>query len=136
MKKRASDVVVDLLKNDPNTRSAGARYEAVALDHLQDAGLELIARNYYCRYGEIDLVMRERDIVVFVEVRFRRAGRFGDGIDSVNAGKRAKLVRAASAFLAEHPRLADATCRFDVLAISDDSRAPSPDWRRNAFEAF
>jgi len=136
MKKRASDVVVDLSKNGPNARSAGAHYEAVALDHLQDAGLELIARNYHCRYGEIDLVMRERDIVVFVEVRFRRAGRFGDGIDSVNAGKRAKLVRAASAFLAEHPRLADATCRFDVLAISDDSRAPSPDWRRNAFEAF
>jgi putative endonuclease len=136
MKKRASDVVFDLLKEDPNTRSAGARYEAMALGHLQDAGLELIARNYHCRYGEIDLVMRERDIVVFVEVRFRRMGRFGDGIDSVNAGKRAKLVRAASAFLAEHPRLADATCRFDVLAISDDSHAPSPDWRRNAFEAF
>lgn len=124
------------MKIDPDTRSAGARYEAIALDHLQDAGLELIARNYHCRYGEIDLVMRERDIVVFVEVRFRRRGRFGDGIDSVNAGKRARLVRAASAFLAEHPRLADATCRFDVLAIGDDSHAPSPDWRRNAFEAF
>ncbi len=136
MKKRASDAVADLVKMDPNTRSSGARYEAIALDHLQEAGLELIARNYHCRYGEIDLVMRERDIVVFVEVRFRRAGRFGDGIDSVTAGKRAKLVRAASTFLAEHPRLADATCRFDVLAISDDSCAPLPDWRRNAFQAF
>ena len=136
MRKRTSDAVADLVKNDPNTRSAGARYEAIALDHLQDAGLELIARNYHCRYGEIDLVMRERDMIVFVEVRFRRAGHFGDGIDSVNAGKRAKLIRTASAFLAEHPRLADATCRFDVLAISDDSHAPSPDWRRNAFEAF
>jgi putative endonuclease len=123
------------VKTDLNTRSAGARYEDIALDHLECAGLELIARNYRCRYGEIDLVMRERDTVVFVEVRFRRSGRFGDGIDSVNAGKRAKLVRAASAFLAEHPRLADAACRFDVLAISDDARSPLPDWRRNAFEA-
>lgn len=122
------------MKRDHSTRAAGARYEDIALDHLQSAGLELIARNYHCRYGEIDLVMRERDIVVFIEVRFRRRGRFGDGIDSVNAAKRAKLVRAASAFLAEHPRLADGACRFDVLAISDDSRAPLPDWRRNAFE--
>jgi putative endonuclease len=116
-------------------RSAGARYEDAALAHLERAGLTLIARNYHCRYGEIDLVMRERGTVVFVEVRYRRSGAFGGGIDSVDAGKRARLVRAASAFLADHPRLADATCRFDVLAIGDDARAPSIDWRRNAFEA-
>ena len=113
--------------------AAGARYEDIALAHLERSGLILIARNYRCRYGEIDLVMRERDTVVFVEVRYRRGGRFGDGIDSVDAGKRAKLVRAASAFLAEHPRLAQAACRFDVLAIGDHARLP-PDWRRNAFE--
>ena len=121
-------------KRKPDARAAGARYEDIALAHLERAGLALIARNYHCRYGEIDLVMRERDTVVFVEVRYRRSGGFGDGIDSVHAGKRAKLVRAAGAFLADHPRLADTACRFDVLAIADDARAPI-DWRRNAFEA-
>ena len=115
-------------------RAAGARYEDIGLAHLERSGLALIARNYRCRYGEIDLVMRERDTVVFVEVRYRRVGRFGDGVDSVHAGKRAKLVRAASAFLAEHPRLAQGPCRFDVLAIADHAQMP-PDWRRNAFEA-
>ena len=126
------------MKNDPNTRAAGARYEDVALAHLEGAGLVLIARNYNCRYGEIDLVMRERDTVVFVEVRYRRPGRFGGGIDSVHAAKRARLIRTAGAFLAEHPRLADTTCRFDVLAISDGVAPDSPslDWRRNAFDAF
>ena len=118
-----------------NRRADGARYEDIALAHLERAGLALIARNYHCRYGEIDLVMRERDVVVFIEVRYRGASRFGDGIDSVGAAKRAKLVRAASAFLAEHPRLAGAACRFDVLAIAGDADAPSIDWRQNAFEA-
>ena len=116
-------------------RADGARYEDIALAHLERAGLALIARNYQCRYGELDLVMRERDVVVFVEVRYRGASRFGDGVDSVGAAKRAKLVRAASAFLAEHPRLAGAACRFDVLAIGGGEDAPSMDWRRNAFEA-
>jgi putative endonuclease len=79
--------------------------------------------------------MRERDTLVFVEVRYRRSGRFGGGIDSVDAGKRAKLVRSASAFLADHPRFADRACRFDVVAIGDDRGAPSFDWRRDAFDA-
>jgi putative endonuclease len=135
--RRAALIGQDAMKNDPNTRAAGARYEDVALAHLEGAGLVLIARNYNCRYGEIDLVMRERDTVVFVEVRYRRPGGFGGGIDSVHAGKRAKLIRAASAFLADHPRLADNACRFDVLAITDGAQTPTPslDWRRNAFEA-
>ena len=122
------------MKSNASARSDGARYEDVALAHLERAGLALIERNYNCRYGEIDLVMRERDTVVFVEVRYRRGGLFGDGIDSVHAGKRAKLVRAAGVFLVNHPRLASAACRFDVLAISGDAAAPALDWRRNAFE--
>lgn len=117
------------------TRGAGARFEDIALAHLENAGLALIARNYRCRYGEIDLVMREQDTVVFVEVRYRRSAGFGGGIDSVDAGKRAKIVRAAGAFLADHPRLAACACRFDVLAIGDRPDAPTLDWRRNAFEA-
>ena len=123
------------VNSNANARAAGARYEDIALAHLERAGLRLIARNHVCRYGEIDLVMREGEIVVFVEVRYRRSGAFGDGIDSVTASKRAKLVRAARAFLAAHPRLGDAVCRFDVLAITGDARAPSLDWRRNAFDA-
>jgi len=124
-----------LTRNAPDRRASGARYEGIALAHLERAGLALITRNYSCRYGEIDLVMRARDIVVFVEVRYRSASRFGDGVDSVGAAKRAKLVRAAGAFLADHPRLAGATCRFDVLAIAGSTDAPSIDWRQNAFEA-
>jgi putative endonuclease len=123
-----------------NSRSAGAGYEDVALAHLQKAGLALLARNFSCRYGEIDLVMSERETIVFVEVRYRRGaalrGGYGDGVDSVGAGKRAKLVRAAEVFLASHARLAQRPCRFDVFAIADGDTAPTVDWRRNAFDAY
>jgi putative endonuclease len=121
-----------------STRASGARYEDLALAHLERNGLVLLERNFNCRYGELDLVMREGDTTVFVEVRYR-SGRgggkvFGDGIDSVGAAKRAKLTRAAQAFLAAQPRLARQACRFDVIAIADTATAPSMDWRRNAFE--
>lgn len=120
-------------------RAAGARWEAFALTHLRQAGLVEIARNFSCRHGELDLVMRDGDVVVFVEVRYRRkgiAGRFGDGVDSVGSSKRAKLARAAGAFLAAHPRLAQCACRFDVIAIGagEGGQAATLEWIRNAFE--
>lgn len=110
--------------------------EDLACAHLQRAGLALLARNVQCRYGEIDLVMLDGDIVVFVEVRYRRGGRFGDGIDSVGANKRARLEKAASVYLAREPRLAQRACRFDVIAVSGSPEHPAFDWRRNAFDAF
>lgn len=122
-----------------STRTSGARYEDIALAHLQRAGLVLVTRNFSCRYGEIDLIMRDRDAVVFVEVRYRRGSRgaqgFGDGVDSVSASKRAKLVRTASVFLSTQPTLANRTCRFDVLGVGGDEGAPLLDWRHNAFDA-
>lgn len=122
-----------------STRATGERYEDVALAHLQRAGLRLIARNFSCRHGELDLIMDDRKTIVFVEVRYRSVagGRsnFGDGIDSVSATKRAKLVRAASAFLSAQPQLANHTCRFDVIAIAGEMSAPKLDWRQNAFDA-
>ena len=116
-----------------NTRVAGAHYEDLALAHLQRAGLDLIERNAACRHGEIDLIMRDGEVVVFIEVRYRSRSGFGDGLDSVSVTKQAKLVRAARMFLARHPSLARRTCRFDVVALSDD--VDSTEWCRNAFEA-
>jgi putative endonuclease len=124
----------------PDRRACGASVEVAARRHLLLAGLEDVASNAGFRAGEIDLVMLDPDArggpcLVFVEVRYRSASRFGDGVDSVSAAKCAKLVRAASAFLAGHSRLAAATCRFDVLAIGECEGASSIDWRQNAFEA-
>ena len=116
-------------------RARGDVAEAAALAMLQTHGLQLLARNAASRGGELDLVMRDGATVVFVEVRYRATRRFGGGAASVDAGKRRKLVHAARAFLAGHPQMADAPCRFDVVDADGDPDAPTLTWLRAAFDA-
>lgn len=116
------------------TRDVGEQFESLARRHLERAGLQLIASNVHCRQGEIDLVMNDGETVVFVEVRYRRSNRSGDGFDSVGPAKRNKLIRAASIYLAANPKLARRPCRFDVVAVTDDGA--DVQWQRHAFEAF
>ncbi len=117
-------------------RDTGALFEEVALAHLQRAGLTLLKRNYTSRLGEIDLILREKNVIVFVEVRYRESNTRGDGAASVGAAKRLKLVRTAKLYLQAHPQLASLTCRFDVLAIEGDAEQPQIRWLRAAFDAF
>ena len=116
-------------------RARGAAIEAAAQRHLRAAGLRDIAANAHYRGGELDLVMRDGACVVFVEVRYRRHAAFGGGAASVDAGKRRRLLHAAQLFLAAHPVLADAPCRFDVVDASGDPDAPTLAWLRDAFRA-
>ena len=116
-------------------RARGDVAEAAALAMLQTHGLQLLARNASSRGGELDLVMRDGATVVFVEVRYRATRRFGGGAASVDAGKRRRLVHAARAFLAGHPQMADAPCRFDVVDADGDPDAPTLTWLRAAFDA-
>lgn len=117
-----------------NARAAGDVFEQAALEHLQHAGLKLLARNFGTRFGEVDLVMRDADVVVFVEVRYRRHRAFGGGAASVGAGKRERITRAAQAFLQAHPKLAALPCRFDVIAFDGEPDSAECDWLRAAFE--
>lgn len=117
------------------TRARGAQVEAAAREHLLRAGLQPVAANVGFRGGELDLVMRDGDSLVFVEVRYRSGTGFGGGAASIDANKRRKLVRAAQAFLAGHPRYRDSACRFDVIEASGDPAAPRLNWLRDAFRA-
>ena len=128
----------------PQRRTTGASVEAAALAYLTRAGLREVAANASYRFGELDLVMLDTGTgtdtsaaptLVFVEVRYRRDPRFGGGAASVDANKRRKLVRAAQAFLAAHPRLANSACRFDVVEADGDPRSPQLHWLRDAFRA-
>lgn len=120
-------------------RTRGAVVEAAVRARLERAGLRTLASNVASRGGELDLVMREPgaegDTVVFVEVRYRRSARFGDGAASIDARKRRRLVLAARQFLARERRLRDAPCRFDVVDASGDPEAPTLRWLRDAFRA-
>ena len=111
----------------------GAHWELAARRELERAGLRARAANVRYPFGELDLVMDDAEVLVFVEVRYRRGQRFGGGAASVDGRKRSRLVRAASAYLAANPTLARRTCRFDVMSIAGDAAAPQFDWIRNAF---
>ncbi|EZQ19786.1 YraN family protein [Pseudomonas sp. G11-1] len=101
---------------------------------LISAGLRLLARNYRCKQGELDLVMRDADTVVFVEVRYRRRNQWGDAVETVDWRKQKRLIAAAHHYLLTHPHLVNQSCRFDVVAATGDPADPaSYRWIREAF---
>ena len=116
------------------TTTRGAWAEERALDYLKSRGLTPVTRNYRCRHGEIDLVMRDRAVLVFAEVRYRRESAWVDGADSVDGAKQRRLLASAEHFLAHH-RGEDGECRFDVVSVSGDDPAPDFDWIQDAFQA-
>lgn len=109
--------------------SLGVRAEELCADLLRRAGLRILARNWRCRLGEIDLVAEEGDTLVFAEVRLRRDARYGGAAESITAAKRARLLAAARLYLAGR---APAPCRFDVLLL-DTLEAARVQWIRGAF---
>lgn len=108
---------------------SGAQAEEFACAHLERAGLKLLARNFRCPQGEIDLVMDDRDTLVFVEVRYRHSNAFGSPAETVGRHKQARLRAAAGHYLVKHA--VDRICRFDVVAVS--SSEPRVEWLRDAF---
>jgi putative endonuclease len=115
-------------RRTPAQRS-GEQGEDAALACLQQHGLAVVARNFRCRRGEIDLIMQDGATLVFVEVRKRAPGAHGDAAASITSRKQARLIAAAQTYL-QRFRMPPA-CRFDVIAI-DGGRL---DWIRNAIEA-
>jgi len=115
----------------PPRRATGDRFEAAARRFLEARGLRVVQANFNCRHGEIDLVMRDGDTVVFVEVRYRRGQAFGGAAASVTAAKRRRVISAAHVWMAGRPYDARRPCRFDVLAFEGDR----VEWIPNAFEA-
>jgi putative endonuclease len=116
-------------------RAAGAAFEQRACHELERAGLRALARNYTTRHGELDLVMRDGDTVVFVEVRYRVRAGHGDAAASVTRAKQQKLIRTAQLWLAAHAQHANRPCRFDVVSYDGPVAEARMHWLKGAFEA-
>ncbi|HBG29385.1 YraN family protein [Candidatus Macondimonas diazotrophica] len=112
---------------------SGAQAEDIALEHLLGRGLQLITRNYRCRGGEIDLIMSDKQILVFIEVRHRTRTDFGTPEATVSHSKRRRLVLAARTYLYTHLMYAARPMRFDVLAIQGPLLERRIRWVQNAF---
>ena len=115
--------------------TTGQDAESLACDYLQTRGLVVVERNYRSRFGEIDLIMHDRDCLIFVEVRYRRQAHYGSGAESVDARKQARIVACARHYLLRHPRAAERPCRFDVVAIGGGA-TPAIEWIADAFPAL
>jgi putative endonuclease len=112
----------------------GQRAENIAAAFLRDQGLEILERNYLRRLGELDIVARDRDVLVVAEVRTRASNRYGGAVASVDLRKQQRLIRAASQLLQQRRDLSRLRVRFDVVAVSDVERQmPRVEWIRHAF---
>ncbi len=117
-----------------STRTLGHTAETLACDYLQQQGLELVMRNYTCKMGELDLIMRDTQHIVFVEVRSRQASHHGSPLDTITATKQRRLVRTAEHYLQRH-RI-DMPCRIDVIGITYAAERVHIDWVPNAVQAY
>lgn len=111
----------------------GRHGEALAEEFLRSQGYAIVVRNYRCVYGEIDLVARERDTLVFVEVRTQSGRQFGDPLESVTLRKQRQIARAAMHYVMRQ-RVADQPLRFDVVGIRWEGAQPRITHVRSAFE--
>jgi putative endonuclease len=118
---------------DPR-QSLGKRGEDLACAELSRRGYAILARRYRTRFGEIDIVACDRGTTVFVEVKARDGGRFGDGAEAVTGWKQRRVAGMAVDYLTRH-RLHDRPCRFDVVAIDVGADPPRVEVYINAFDA-
>ena len=111
----------------------GRRGESLACRALRRQGYQILARRLRSRLGEVDIVAREGAVLVFIEVKTRRSGKFGRPVDAVGPGKRRKLITLARAFLKRH-RLGEDRVRFDVVSVElSPDRPARVDIHRGAF---
>ena len=110
----------------------GQSTENRARRRLEQAGLKTLARNYRCRLGEIDLIMKDGDCLVFVEVRFRGKNARAGAKESVDLRKQSKLIATALHYLRQHRERRHWPMRFDVVAV-DEGAQPPLEWIKDAF---
>jgi putative endonuclease len=121
------------VSNDPR-QALGKSGEELACAELMRRGYAILAQRYRTRFGEIDIVARDGEITVFVEVKARDGERFGDGAEAVTPWKQRRVANMAVDYIARH-RLYDRPCRFDVVAVDVSTNPPRVDIYTNAFEA-
>ncbi len=114
----------------------GRKAERIAARYLKRRGLRLLARNYRCRVGELDLIMQEADTLVFVEVKFRRDEHWMPVIEALNRTKRRRIILTSEHYLQRQGLAPDIReCRFDLVLLVGDLRSPDIRWLRRAFDA-
>lgn len=103
-----------------NQRQTGSRYEQKAADYLTGQGFQIRARNFYSRFGEIDLIAQDGAYLVFIEVKYRKNGACGTPVEAVTAAKQRRICRTALYYCMKNGYGDRTPCRFDVVAIEGE----------------
>lgn len=109
----------------------GAKYEQLAVDYLVQEGYQIVDRNRYTPYGEIDIIAKKDNYIVFCEVKYRSSDRYGDPLQAVDWGKQQRISRAAMYIFSRNAIIRKLNCRFDVIAVYKDESIRHVE---NAFE--
>ncbi len=117
------------------SKNQGAAAEALARNYLLEQGWEVVAHNFRCSYGEIDLIIQQGQWLAFVEVKQRKTDRFGSAAAMVTPQKQHKIMLTSQYFLQVHRQYQKFHLRYDVLAIDTASGSPQITWLTNAFYA-
>ena len=115
-----------------SSRKTGQTAEAVAEKYLSKKGLKFIDRNYAAAGGEIDLIMRDGNVTVFVEVRFRKSSKYGSASESIDSRKQQRIIRAANHYTQTNPKTLLAPCRFDTVTFNQTLANAQTEWIKNA----
>ncbi|MDG1461976.1 MAG: YraN family protein [Gammaproteobacteria bacterium] len=119
----------------PKHLAAGAICEDIALEHMQSQGLKIIERNFNCRLGELDLIMRSESCLIIAEVRYRKSLNFGGAAATIDHTKQQRIIKTTQIYLQKHPQYKKLPVRFDVIAMSGELSEPEIQWLKNAFGA-
>lgn len=113
------------------TKNIGKQAEDFALTFLKQQGLKLVKRNYFTKLGEIDLIMLDTDVLVFIEVRYRKSENFLAGFETVDRRKQAHILKAAKYFIVQNSKYASFMSRFDIISLHADLKYPKMSiWQR------
>lgn len=113
-----------------NKRKTGREKEELAEEYLRQQGYEILDMNFYGRFGEIDIIARDGETLVFAEVKYRKSERFGNSLEAVDTRKQKKICQTALYYLARHHIADSVPCRFDVIGITGEDITHI----KNAFE--
>lgn len=100
-----------------NKRKVGSEQEEIAVHFLQSKGYEIIEQNYFCRFGEIDIICKDGKYLVFVEVKYRANRKMGTPEEAISTYKMQHIIKAAQSYLYEKRYSMDDSVRFDVVVI-------------------
>ncbi len=109
--------------------------EQAALEYLQTNNLKLLEKNFRSIYGEIDLVMLDKDIIIFIEVRYRSNNDFHTASESISTKKCERIIITGKHYLSQNRNASRMDCRFDVVTLSGQQESPTIEWIKNAFQA-